>query len=245
MFYAKSQNTVIIGQAFCYDGPKEFSADIPVYLRLNDTVFLTTKTNFNGDYSFTINRSNETVTICIEGIRISESGQKENCGYRTCHQTKTLKLGTDTIKVEKFLLNSHSVIDYAPQPVLFQFNSLSTVRDKSCVPFTDLPADSAISEIIVTLKNNPEIILQLNGHCDIRENNPKQLSAERAAIVASLLYAKGVPKERVICKGYGIERPLVLKKDISEAKKAQRESLHQRNRRVSFSIASFNNNEGR
>lgn len=238
----KSQTTTIFGQAFCYDGPKEFSADIPVYLRINDTIFLKTKTNFNGDYSFTINRSNKTATICIEGIRISESGLKENCGYRTCHQAKTLKLSKDTILVERFLLNSHSVIDYTTQPVLFKFNSLSTVRNKNHVPFTDLPADSAISEMMIILKNNPKIILQLSGHCDTRENNPMQLSEKRAVVVANLLYAKGVAKDRIICKGLGSERPLVSKKEISKAKKANREALHQKNRRVSFTIANFDYN---
>lgn len=197
------------------------------------------RTNSNGEYSFKVEKNKGTVLICIEAVRCGESGQKENYGYRTCSQTKTLTLKGDTIKVEKFYLNSHTIIDFAPQGVLFKFNSLTTARDNKIVPFTDLPADSAITAFITLLNDNPKIILRLSGHCDSREQNPIQLSQQRANLVANMLIKKGISKGRLIVKGFGNEQPLVSNGEIATAKQSKKESLHQINRRVTFSVESF------
>lgn len=202
------------------------------------------KTNFDGDYLFKVNQKKGKAVICVEAIRKGESGQKENYGYRTCGQTKTLTLKGDTINVERFYLNSRTIIDYGPQEVLFKFNSLTTVRDKRAVPFTDLPADSAITSIITLLNDNPTIILQISGHCDSREINPEILSEERARLVADMLVKKGIPKERLSYKGFGNEQLLVSKEEIDQAKASEKESLHQLNRRVSFSVVSFDYKKG-
>jgi outer membrane protein OmpA-like peptidoglycan-associated protein len=150
-----------------------------------------------------------------------------------------LTLKGDTIKVEKFYLNSHTIIDFGLQEVLFKFNSLTTVRNNKIVPFTDLPADSAITAIIALLNDNPKIILRLSGHCDSREQNPVQLSQQRADLVANMIIKKGVSKGRLIIKGFGDEQLLVSNDEIARAKQLEKEALHQINRRVSFSVASF------
>jgi hypothetical protein len=177
--------------------------------------------------------------ICIEEIRLGPSGKKENYGYRTCSHTDSLILTGDTIEVKKFTLSPYSAIDYGPQYVLFKANSLATIREKDLVPFTDLPADSAISEMIKLLKDNPTIILQLNGNCDSSEINPDQLSQQRAELVAEMLKKRGVPKERLVTKGLGNKKPLISNKDIEKASPSEKKKMLQFNRRVVASIASF------
>lgn len=122
---------------------------------------------------------------------------------------------------------------------MFKSNSLTTVRVKNIVPFTDLPADSAISAIITLLNDNPKIILQLSGHCDSRELNPKQLSQQRATHVVDMLVKKGIPKERLVSKGLGADRLLISTAEIAKAKTSEKEAMHQRNRRVIFGILSW------
>ena len=136
-------------------------------------------------------------------------------------------------------------MDYGPQYVRFKFNSLTTVREKNIVPFTDLPADSAISEIITMLNDNPTVIIELSGHCDINELNPTKLSQQRAQLVADKLIKRGVPKERLSPKGFGVEKLLISTETINKLKPSEREAKHQLNRRVVFKILSFDYKGGK
>ena len=241
-----SQNKIIVvkGSAFCPEQPN-FVSDVPVYLRLNDSIYLTERTNSTGQYLFKIDKQTVPVSICIEGIRQNKLWQKENTGYRTCSEPKTVILKGDTIEVEEFYLSPYQVMDYGPQYVRFKFNSLTTVREKNIVPFTDLPADSAISEIITMLNDNPTVIIELSGHCDINELNPTKLSQQRAQLVADKLIKRGVPKERLSPKGFGVEKLLISTETINKLKPSEREAKHQLNRRVVFKILSFDYKGGK
>ncbi len=81
---------------------------------------------------------------------------------------------------------------------------------------------------IEILKANPEVSVQLEGHCDERgtaEYN-MALGNRRAQSVYELLASHGVPRERIETISYGSEVPL---------DPAHNESAYAKNRRVHFS----------
>lgn len=64
---------------------------------------------------------------------------------------------------------------------------------------------------VTTLKNDPNLNVRIEGHCDIRgsdEYNMK-LSERRAKTVYDYLASKGIDKKRMSTVGYGRSKPLV------------------------------------
>jgi outer membrane protein OmpA-like peptidoglycan-associated protein len=92
------------------------------------------------------------------------------------------------------------------------------------------PASFAeLDEVALMLKNNPRMVIQLEGHTDTRGNanlNVK-LSQERVNAVKSYLITQGANKNRIKTKAFGGKVPLSLE-DTEEA--------HSLNRRVELRV---------
>ena len=76
----------------------------------------------------------------------------------------------------------------------------------------------ALEGLVNLLKQNPSIAIELSSHCDYRgsqEYNLK-LSQQRAEAVVNFLTSHGIPKERVIAKGYGKLKPKVITAKFAE-----------------------------
>lgn len=78
----------------------------------------------------------------------------------------------------------------------------------------DLMAESKIklNGLVETLKNNPTLVIELGSHTDYRgsaEYNRK-LAQKRAQSAVNYLVSKGIPKERMVAKGYGEDQPKAL-----------------------------------
>ncbi len=86
-----------------------------------------------------------------------------------------------------------------------------------------------LDEIVLMLKNNPKMIIQLEGHTDVRgnANANMKLSEERVIAVKSYLTDKGASKKRIKTKAFGGTAPL-SHEDTEEA--------HALNRRVEVRI---------
>ena len=87
-----------------------------------------------------------------------------------------------------------------------------------------------LDEIAKTLKDNPRIKkVEIQGHTDNvgKEKFNQRLSQKRAEAVMQALIARGVAKDRVSAKGYGMDKPLVS----NETEEGQA-----KNRRVQFKI---------
>jgi outer membrane protein OmpA-like peptidoglycan-associated protein len=80
------------------------------------------------------------------------------------------------------------------------------------------------------IQQNPDIeLVEVQGHTDDSgsEEYNLRLSQERAEAVLSWLVAAGVPREKLVARGYGFERPL----GDNRVKTGR-----QKNRRVQFMI---------
>lgn len=105
------------------------------------------------------------------------------------------------------------------------------------------PADS-LAFLYQVLIDNPTIIISIQGHSDCTENDKNnKLSQQRAQACVDYLVSKGIPRERLVAKGYGDEIPRTYYLDCETIKKLptkeEQELAHQKNRRVQFRILSF------
>jgi OOP family OmpA-OmpF porin len=88
---------------------------------------------------------------------------------------------------------------------------------------------SELDRVADFLTKNPEIKVEISGHTDNvggAATNQK-LSQSRAQSVADYVVKKGIPKDKVVAKGYGLAKPV--------ASNATKEGKAQ-NRRVEFTI---------
>ena len=88
------------------------------------------------------------------------------------------------------------------EKIQFEYNK-ATIKEVSF---------SLLSEVAAVIKKNPHIKkIQIEGHAS-SEGNPghnKRLSDERAKAVMGYLVKQGsIPKEQLVAKGFGIEKPI-------------------------------------
>lgn len=71
------------------------------------------------------------------------------------------------------------------------------------------------------LNENPNITIELSAHCDYRGSDAynKTLSQKRAESVCSYLKSKGIAADRLSPRGYGKEKPKVIRKKLTETYK--------------------------
>ncbi len=86
---------------------------------------------------------------------------------------------------------------------------------------------SVLNEVARVLKNNPDVVLGVQGHtCNIwTEDYNEKLSRWRAEAVAKYLRNQGVNSSQLVTKGFGMDRPEASNKTVEG---------RERNRRVEF-----------
>jgi outer membrane protein OmpA-like peptidoglycan-associated protein/Tol biopolymer transport system component len=86
-----------------------------------------------------------------------------------------------------------------------------------------------LDRVVDFLGSTPDLKIEIGGHTDNvgKAATNQKLSLNRAQAVANYLIKKGIPKERVVAKGYGLSKPVASNK--TKDGKAQ-------NRRVEFTV---------
>ena len=111
----------------------------------------------------------------------------------------------------------------------------------------------ALDALISVLLENPNVVIQLRSHTDIRAGDDfnMDLSQKRAQICVDYMVDKGIMPKRLIAKGMGEKEPFVM--DIKDGKlrpgailnetfidklkrKKDKEKAHQYNRRTDFKV---------
>lgn len=85
--------------------------------------------------------------------------------------------------------------------ILYEFDSAKLTKEAKNVIDTTL---------LVVLKDNPEIVIQLSSHTDNKgtENYNMDLSERRAESVVRYLILNGIHEKRMVAKGYGETQPI-------------------------------------
>jgi len=95
-------------------------------------------------------------------------------------------------------------------------------------------AKPVLNNLVGLLKDNPDISIEIQSHCDSRGTNGynQNLSNRRAQSVVNYLVNSGIDKGRLESKGFGESQPVNNCVDGVECTEAQ----HQKNRRTEFIV---------
>lgn len=76
---------------------------------------------------------------------------------------------------------------------------------------------ASLDSLILLLEDNPNVTIELSAHCDYKgsEAYNQRLSQRRAESVVNYLIQKGIAADRLIAKGYGEEKPKILRKKLA------------------------------
>lgn len=95
-----------------------------------------------------------------------------------------------------------------------------------------------LQAVIDVMKKNPGIIIEIGTHTDIRGNSGynKGLSQKRADSAKDYLIKNGIAPGRIVSKGYGESKPIV----VCPTENACSEEDHEWNRRCEFVVVGWN-----
>ena len=100
--------------------------------------------------------------------------------------------------------------------------------------------DDACNSLYTTLKENPTVVIELQGHASAKEKNPDELALYRAQLIKEILVAKGINRKRIETKGWGNHKRLVKDDVIKKVKtNEEKNALHTKNQRVVFRILNW------
>ena len=181
------------------------------------------------------------------GFTFEENGKdryiKENTSYTiraskdqylvVNDQITTVGLTESTTFVKEYLLQPVMNTVIAMPEVLFALGSAEL-----------LPAGKdSLQMLYQTMVDNPTIIIELAAHTDSRGSDKSNitLSQNRAQSCVNYLISKGIDPARMVAKGYGETRLRISDAEIAKmATNEEKEAAHQKNRRVEFTVKSFN-----
>ena len=130
-----------------------------------------------------------------------------------------------TIKLDKLEVGKKVVL----KNIFYDYNK-ATLRTSS---FNEL------NKVIELMNSNPKMKIELSAHTDSRGGNAynEKLSQARAQTCVDYLVGKGIPKAKLIAKGYGETQLVITDAEIEKlTSEVAKEEAHQQNRRTEFKI---------
>ena len=182
-----------------------------------------TFTDEKGNFSFTVFDDENYILI----------GEKENF-FSTRGEFSTIGKGLDKTKLKDFITNvefeKNLVLDRIIVNKSIVLDNIYYDLDKA-----DIREDAALEldKLIIILKDNPNISIELSSHTDDRSSVEynQDLSQRRAESAVTYILSKGINENRITAKGYG-ESQLIITN-------AKTEEQHQINRRTEFKVTSY------
>jgi peptidoglycan-associated lipoprotein len=196
-------------------------------------------TDANGNYGFRM-KTATTYSITIEGQQgrssMAESYFNLPSDQKTSFESPS---GCPCTVVLSDSLDPVSSTEIRFPAVLYEYNSAALSGGST----------DSLDFLYRLLIDNPTMVIELGSHTDCRGSDRynKDLSQRRAqSCVDYLVKVKGIPRERIMAKGYGETTPLYLDKDtplteawIAKQPKDKQEYYHQLNRRTVFRVLSY------
>jgi peptidoglycan-associated lipoprotein len=191
-------------------------------------------TGKDGSFKFKIKERN-TYTISTETSNSSKSSSHNKDGFLS--NTDARIISTVGEAASKDFVADFAVKPIVPNPrmpvVLYELGSPALLPSSK----------DSLNYLYNIMKDNPSTVVELNAHTDTRGSAASNmtLSAARAqSCVDYLVKEKGINPKRLIAKGYGATMPIISDEVIKKAASQQeKEALHEKNRRTSFKILSF------
>ena len=182
-----------------------------------------TFTDSDGNFKFIVYSDEEYILI----------GEKENY-FSTRGEFSTIGKELDKSKLKEFITN----VEYEKNLILDRIIvNKSIVLDNIYYDLdkSDIREDAAVEldKLIVILRDNPNISIELSSHTDDRASVDynQNLSQRRAESAVSYILSKGIDDNRITARGYGESQLIILN--------AETEDEHQINRRTEFKVTSY------
>lgn len=191
-------------------------------------------TGKDGAYSFKL-KERTTYSISTETSKNSKSPSHPKDGFLANKDLRVITtVGLDASK--------DFVADFSVNPIVLNPRMPEVLYEVGSAALLPQSKDS-LNFLYDIMKDNPTTVVELNSHTDSRGDavSNMTLSTARAqSCVDYLVKEKGINKDRLIAKGYGKTQLLISDDQIKKAPSQQeKEALHQKNRRTSFKILSF------
>ncbi|HQQ93185.1 MAG TPA: OmpA family protein [Bacteroidia bacterium] len=191
-------------------------------------------TGKDGSYTFKL-KEKTTYTVSTETSKNSKSASFSKDGYLSNKDQRVIT----TVGLDK---SQDFVADFFVKPVIPNLRMPEILYDLGSAELLPQSKDSMIY-LYNILKDNPGIVVELNSHTDSRgklDENMKLSQARAQSCVDFLVKEKGIAPARLVAKGFGPTQLLVSDATIKAAKtKEEQEALHQKNRRTTFKVLSF------
>lgn len=191
-------------------------------------------TGKDGSYKFKL-KEMTTYTVSTETDQSSKSATHNKDGFLANTDARVI-----TTVGEKD--SKDFVADFAVKPVVRELRLPEIQYELGSAELLPNSKDS-LNYLYNILKDNPSIVVELNAHTDSRGSDAENMKLSQAraqSCVDFLVKEKGVNPKRLVAKGYGESQLLVTDAVIKKAKtKEEQEALHQKNRRTSFRVLSF------
>lgn len=188
----------------------------------------------DGAYKFKIKEAT-TYTITTETDKNSKSNTHNKDGFLSNPDARVITTVGEPASKD-------FVADFAVKPVVRELRLPEIQYALGSAELLPSSKDS-LNYLYNILKDNPSIRVELNAHTDTRGSDAENMKLSQAraqSCVDYLVNEKGINKDRLVAKGYGETQPLVSDAVIKKAATEQeREALHQKNRRTSFRVLSF------
>jgi OOP family OmpA-OmpF porin len=148
-------------------------------------------TSTNGKFYFNL-QPNEEYEFRMEGFQYFDEKNYLSTDYFNF---------SDTIQMPPIWVNVLTDKPIVLENIYYDFNSAD---------LSDRAKNVLDTTLLVLLKEAPEFIIEIGAHTDsIGEAQYNlELSQQRADNVVSYLISKGIPKERLVAKGYGSTKPV-------------------------------------
>ncbi|HMN05804.1 MAG TPA: OmpA family protein [Flavobacteriales bacterium] len=188
-----------------------------------------------------------TLTDASGGFNFEENGRdryiKENTSYTIRASKDNYLVVNDQITTVGLTESTTFVKEYLLQPaakdVAIELPEVQFDLDKATLR---PEGKDSLQVLYNTLIENPTIIIELAAHTDSRGSDKynMDLSQRRAQSCVNYLVTLGIDPARMSAKGYGESRLRITDVEIAKmATNEEKEAAHQRNRRVEFSVKSF------
>jgi outer membrane protein OmpA-like peptidoglycan-associated protein len=181
-----------------------------IQIKSKDNTVKKANTNEDGVYSWS-RTSTESVLTEINCNTVSYEDHMIKLDGSDCNATQNYRVTMQKMSDEKFVK-----LDL----VLYDFDKY----------FLRTASEKELDKLVQYMKERPELVVELSSHTDCRGTNNynEVLSQNRAQSCVNYIIKKGIPKDRIIAKGYG-EKQLTNK--CSDGVNCT-EDEHQANRRT-------------
>lgn len=192
-------------------------------------------TGKDGSYKMDKLKEKTTYTVSTETGKASKSSTHNKDGFLANKDQRVVStIGKDE--------STNFTADFAVKPVVKELRMPEIQYALGSYELLPQSKDS-LNYLYNILKDNPTIKVELSAHTDTRGkavSNMTLSTARAQSCVDYLVKEKGIAPERLVAKGYGMTQPIISDAQIKAAKtKEEKEALHQKNRRTTFRVLSF------